>query len=193
MWRLFYPTILLIVISFLLHQVRYLYYHDNIEFLINAGTKVEFVGSNFKVSVWSIYMRVLKIILTFMCIVIAAWTISGRAEEATETKGEKTCLYLMSIGSLDIIDNQNIAFRMKNGDYYLNKLPNNCPMLRPNNVIMYKTPLNSLGSLDIIDVLDHIGGGFQYYGSCGLGKFTPATRDEIQQLKERVQKNKSSE
>lgn len=138
-------------------------------------------------------MRVLKIILTFMCIVIAAWTISGRAEEATETKGEKTCLYLMSIGSLDIIDNQNIAFRMKNGDYYLNKLPNNCPMLRPNNVIMYKTPLNSLCSLDIIDVLDHIGGGFQYYGSCGLGKFTPATRDEIQQLKERVQKNKSSE
>ena len=135
-------------------------------------------------------MRVLKIILPFMCVVIACWTVSSTAEETTGMKGSKTCLYLMSIDSLEIIDNQNIAFRMKNGDYYLNHLPNNCPQLKHDEVIMYKTPLNSLCSLDLIDVLDHIGGGFQYYGSCGLGKFTPASRDEIQQLKDNVKKSK---
>lgn len=137
-------------------------------------------------------MRTVKILLPFMFIMLTGWAVTGRAEEATEAKPPKNCLYLMSIDHLDIIDNQNIAFRMKNKKYYLNHLPNVCPMLDHDKVIMYKTPLDSLCSLDIIDVLDYIGGGFQYYGSCGLGRFKPATTEEIQQLKAQAREQKNT-
>ena len=136
-------------------------------------------------------MRILKYLLPSIFIVITGWTIAGNAEQATETKSE-SCLYLMSIDRLEIIDNQNIAFRMKNGKYYLNHLPHACPRLEPDVVIMYKTPLSSLCSLDIIDVLDHIGGGFQYYGSCGLGKFTPVSKESVQQMKDEAKEAKAA-
>ena len=137
-------------------------------------------------------MRIMKIIFTSLFILIAGWAAAGTTDEATESKPPKNCLSLMSIDDLDIIDNQNIAFRMNNGDYYLNHLPNTCPMLDRYRVIMYKTPLSSLCSLDIINVLDPIGGGLQYYGSCGLGKFNPVSKEEIQQMKDQVKEKKTT-
>lgn len=128
-------------------------------------------------------MRILKYLLPFTCIITMGWAVSGTAQETAQTKQPRSCMFLPSIDSLEIINNQNIAFRMKNGDYYLNKLPNKCPMLTPDRVIMYKTPLDSLCDLDIINVLDQVGGGFQYYGSCGLGKFHPSSKAAIQQMK----------
>ena len=128
-------------------------------------------------------MRILNYLLPFAFIVTAGWAVTGTAQETAQAKQAKRCLFLPSIDSLEIIDNQNIAFRMKNRGYYLNKLPFKCPMLDRYKVIMYKTPLNSLCDLDIIDVLDPVGGAFQYYGSCGLGQFHPVTREEIQRLK----------
>lgn len=137
-------------------------------------------------------MRIMKYLLPLMCIVISGWATSGNAEEATETKAPKNCLYLMSIDKLDIIDDRNIAFLMNDGKYYLNHLPKKCPNLDQDVAIMYKTSLNSLCSLDIIDVLDYIGGGFQYYGSCGLGKFKPASREEIQRKLDQAKEKKTA-
>ena len=138
-------------------------------------------------------MRILKYLLPFTCIITMGWAVTGTAQEAAQAKQPKSCLFLPSIDSLEIIDSQNIAFKMKNHGYYLNKLPYKCPMLDKYKVIMYKTPLNSLCDLDIIDVLDPVGGALQYYGSCGLGQFHPATREEIQQLKSNKAKTKTTQ
>lgn len=137
-------------------------------------------------------MRILKYVLPLVCIVITGWAVAGNAEEPTKTSQSEYCLSLMSIDDLDVIDNQNIAFRMKNHKYYLNHLPHTCPMLDNDRVIMYKTSLNRLCNLDIIDVLDHIGGGFQYYGSCGLGKFEPVSKEVIQQMKDKAKESKAA-
>jgi len=48
---------------------------------------------------------------------------------------------------------------------------------------MYRTSLNQLCSLDIITVLDNIGGGFEQAGSCGLGKFKPISKVEYEALR----------
>ena len=137
-------------------------------------------------------MRILKYLLPFICILITGWAVAGNAEESAETRSTESCLSLMSIDSIDIIDNQNIAFRMKNGKYYLNHLPHACPTLDPDDAIMYKTPLNSLCSLDLINVLDHVGGGFQFYGACGLGKFTPVSKEAVQQMKDKVKESQAA-
>lgn len=137
-------------------------------------------------------MRIFKYLLPLVCILISGWAVAGNAKEAAKPRSSEYCLYLMSIDDMEVIDNQNIAFRMKDGKYYLNHLPNACPMLDKYKVIMYKTSLNSLCNLDIIDVLDPIGGGFQYYGSCGLGKFKPVSKEVIQQMKDKERESKAA-
>ena len=128
-------------------------------------------------------MRILRSLPVIGLVVLTGWAISGLAAETTGTEPPRFCLPLNIIDSVDIIDEQHIAFITKTDDYYLNELPNVCPMLNHHRAIMYSTPLNSLCSLDIITVLDSTGGGFQSMGSCGLGKFQPVTREDIQVLK----------
>ena len=100
------------------------------------------------------------------------------AEEDPEQ--DKTCLRLVSIDSVEAIDNQHIRFEMVNGDTYISELPNKCPGLYRNKAIMYKTSLSQLCDLDIITVLDQSGGGYERGASCGLGKFVLMdTMDDI--------------
>lgn len=117
-----------------------------------------------------------------LAILLSVWAIAGAAAEPQAAEPAKTCLSLWMIEDLDILDNQNLAFRMKNDDYYLNRLPHVCPTLDRTRAIMYRTPLNSLCSMDIITVLENVADGFQPLDSCGLGKFQPATKEEIQSL-----------
>jgi len=127
-------------------------------------------------------MQIQKCLLA-LAMILSVWVAAGAAAEPKTTNPAKSCLSLWTIENLVILDNRNIAFRMKNGDYYLNQLPQNCPMLDRTRAIMYQTPLTSLCSLDIITVLDNVAGGFQSLGSCGLGKFQPTNKEDIQRLK----------
>ena len=129
-------------------------------------------------------MRIPGFLSVIGLLVLTGWAISGFAADTTGKESTRTCLPLNTIDNLDIIDEQHIAFQMRNDDYYLNELPHTCPTLNHNRAIMYSTPLSSLCSLDIITVLDSIGGGFQFMGYCGLGKFRPATKEEIQLMKD---------
>ena len=97
------------------------------------------------------------------------------------------CIPLVRIDHAEIIDDQNIAFHMKNGDIYRNHMPNACPGLRPHDTYMYRTSLNQLCNVDIITQLDQIGFGFSPGASCGLGMFYPVTKDDVAKLKERVE------
>ena len=130
-------------------------------------------------------MRILNYFPKLAFLVLTGWAVSGAAVETSEAEPARFCLPLMTIKTIKIIDNQHIAFQTRNDDFYLNELPYTCPTLSRERAIMYSTPLNSLCSLDIITVLDDIGGGFQSMGSCGLGKFRPASKADIQLLKDK--------
>jgi len=128
-------------------------------------------------------MRGLIFKLLFVSFVLCAAMSPVRAAEPAVAAPEKFCLGLIQIDNINIMDNQNIVFKTKSGEYYLNHLPRACSRLSRNNAIMYRTSLNQLCSLDIITVLDNIGGGFEQAGSCGLGKFKPISKVEYEALR----------
>ena len=105
---------------------------------------------------------------TFLCAGLA------QAEEATQAEEEgKRCISIHRISSTDIVDNQHIRFKMTGGPDYMNELPRKCIGLGKHDAFMYKTSLSQLCDLDIITVLDSVGGGYMRGASCGLGKFVP--------------------
>jgi hypothetical protein len=131
-------------------------------------------------------MRIPKWLTVLTIIFSTIWTVNGMAVEPAATNPDKPCLQLIAIDGINIIDNRHLGFRLRNGDYYLNQLPQSCPWLVRNRAIMYSTPITRLCSRDIIYVLDNVGGGFQQMGSCGLGTFRSVSAEEIQMLKDQA-------
>ncbi|MEH6701224.1 hypothetical protein [Parasphingorhabdus sp.] len=110
---------------------------------------------------------------------LAAGSVAFAAEKASkddkyeirEVGEAKSCINRSSIRSTDVIDDQTIDFRMRNGDIYRNRLPNKCSGLAFEEAFSYKTSTNRLCSVDIIHVLSQTGGQLDTRGACGLGKF----------------------
>jgi len=116
---------------------------------------------------WQLYLLVLMMIF------------GGETVFADDlTDNSKHCISIVRISDTQIIDNQHIRFNMNGGPDYINELPNMCPGLSPNSTFMYKTSLNELCDLDIITLLENIGGGFVRGPSCGLGKFVPVSEND---------------
>lgn len=89
-----------------------------------------------------------------------------------KTVGEpKSCIIRSNIRSTDVIDNQTIDFKMRNGDIYRNKLPSKCSGLGFDEAFSYRTSTNQLCNVDIIRPLDNTAGRIETRGACGLGKF----------------------
>lgn len=99
------------------------------------------------------------------------------------TAFDKTCIRLQSIDRTDVIDDYNILFYMRGPDIYHVRLPYRCPGLRMADSFMYSTSLNVLCDLDIIRPLRNFGGGLRPGAGCGMGRFTPITKEEIALLK----------
>jgi len=116
----------------------------------------------------------------------------ARAQETEYDYEGVHCLNLNLIRSSEILDNRHLAFRMKNGDYYLSTLTHACPGLTRNTAFMYRTSLSQLCDLDIITVLDNVGFGLRPGASCGLGLFVPIEKEELDDLKAKI-KNVRSE
>ncbi|WP_339692994.1 hypothetical protein [uncultured Parasphingorhabdus sp.] len=110
---------------------------------------------------------------------LAAGSVAFAAEKASkddkyeirEVGEAKSCINRSSIRSTDVIDDQTIDFKMRNGDIYRNRLPNKCSGLAFEEAFSYKTSTNRLCSVDIIHVLSQTGGRLDSRGACGLGKF----------------------
>jgi len=100
-----------------------------------------------------------------------------------EASGEETCVLLRRIDRTDVIDDYNILFYMRGPDIYHVRLPNRCPGLRAADSFMYSTSLNVLCDLDVIRPLRNFGGGFTPGPACGMGRFTPITKEEVKLLK----------
>lgn len=91
-----------------------------------------------------------------------------------EVVGEPvSCINLAQIRSSQVRDNQTIDFMMAGGKVYRNELPQQCGSLGFERSFTYSTSLTQLCNVDIITVLQNVGGGFQRGASCGLGQFTP--------------------
>ena len=124
----------------------------------------------------------LRLAILLFTITATGWT--AAAPVAPEQESSRHCLSLNRIERSEILDNQHIAFKTIDGKYYMNVLPRPCTPLHRNSALMYKTSLSRLCDLDIITVLDSLGGGYEPVGSCGLGGFNEAAENEVKALRD---------
>ena len=108
---------------------------------------------------------------------------SDNTSASSSTEKPKRCLSLSAIRDMTVIDRKTLLFEMPGHKYYVNHLPHACPGIDIGNPIMYKTSQDSLCNLDLITVLDPVGGGFERGATCGLGLFNPVSREHATQLK----------
>jgi hypothetical protein len=93
------------------------------------------------------------------------------------------CVRLSSIDRTEIIDDRNIAFFMRGGDIYVNRLRRSCSQLKPDRAISYRTSTGQICAVDLFSVLDDFGFGLTRVASCGLGMFVPADEEYVDMLK----------
>jgi hypothetical protein len=103
------------------------------------------------------------------------------ADESGQTVAQR-CVDTQLIRNTHILDDQNILFYMRDGKIYHNHLSHACPGLR-HYPFMYSIPMHRLCNVDIITVLEDHGFGFERGASCGLGDFTPITKEAAEQMK----------
>lgn len=113
-----------------------------------------------------------KVVKKFLIVILSVFFLAG-VSVADDAGGDKRCIQIIQISNSRILDNRNILFEMSLGPDYLNTLPNACPGMGRNKAIMFVTSLSELCDLDMITVLDQVGGGFMRGATCGLGKFVP--------------------
>jgi hypothetical protein len=134
-------------------------------------------------------MNVFKYFL-LPALLVAVQVQSTAAQDRVDQDPPVRCLRLTSIQHISILDNSHIVFYMNGGKRYLNTLPYTCSGLKMSGTIMYRTSLSQLCDLDIITVLDSVGGEYRPGASCGLGSFKPITEQEIATLKDQLKKAK---
>lgn len=84
-----------------------------------------------------------------------------------------SCIRLTQFSDTRIRDDHTVDFLRNSRQGWRNTLPQRCSGLRSANAFTYKVSTGELCSVDIITVLDNVGGGLQRGGSCGLGQFVP--------------------
>lgn len=98
------------------------------------------------------------------------------AETKMSAKEGMTCLNLSNIQQTKVISDNAILFRMRDGKYYVNELPNKCSGLKFEDGFAYSTSIAQLcDNVEIITVL-------RRGNSCGLGKFVSVTADQGKML-----------
>lgn len=124
--------------------------------------------------------------LAAACCILTLLPFAPALADADEPSGEggERCIDTRRISTAQIIDKQNILFRMRDRSIYHNELPHSCPGLRRGKTISYRTSISRLCSNDFITLLDSYGRGLSRGASCGLGKFYPISKEEAKALKE---------
>ncbi len=122
-----------------------------------------------------------------LTLVVAAAFVSAPvpAQRGDDADEPRDCINLREIDRTRVPDEDTILFFMRGGDVYRNDLPNRCPDLDFDERFMYRVSLNRLCDSDVITVIDDVGFGFMPGASCGLGKFSPISEEEAEDLAER--------
>jgi len=93
--------------------------------------------------------------------------------EARETGPAVDCISTRNIRETRVRSDSIIDFRTSGNKWYRNTLPYSCPSLGFEERFSYKTSTSQLCSVDIIRVLQSVGGRLREGAGCGLGKFQP--------------------
>lgn len=112
--------------------------------------------------------------------------LASTSPQAAEGDEPVSCIGLSSIRRTEIIDDKNIAFFMRNGDVYLNRLDRACVGLRRDQPFSYRTSIGQLCNVDVITVLEDYGLGLTRGAACGLGMFEPSDKETLEALKARI-------
>ncbi|MBI1179436.1 MAG: hypothetical protein GC201_02695 [Alphaproteobacteria bacterium] len=119
-------------------------------------------------------IRELTISVAAASVVALALAGTAAADENELSKyqptGEKRqCIATYMIHNTDVIDNENIVFRINGGEYYLNHLPHKCSGLKIQDGFTYT--LRGLNELCNVDVITPVSTGGAIYAPCPLGDF----------------------
>lgn len=105
------------------------------------------------------------------------------AVDATETIEVDTdperCVRVRSIRRTRVIDEQTIAFFMRNGDVYINSLPRRCPQLDREQRFAYEARGGQLCNTDVITVLMQFAGRLDPGFTCRLSEFVPSNEETV--------------
>jgi hypothetical protein len=105
----------------------------------------------------------------------------------------KRCLRLAQINSTEIVDSKHIVFKMNDGTMYVSNLPHRCPGLTDDKAWLHKATNNEICDLDIITVTENIGGSLTPGASCGLGKFEPLAKPDLEALRVELKEDKKAQ
>ena len=100
--------------------------------------------------------------------------------------GAVNCIELSRITGTEVIDSQNVIFTMRDGTSYLNTLPHMCAGLSESDTILFRSTIDQLCNVDTISTMQKFGGGYQAGAACGLGRFQPIGKAEIEVIRLRL-------
>jgi hypothetical protein len=126
-------------------------------------------------------MKVQNIVMSAAAAAVASIAIVGSASAADdkmskyEPTGEtRNCIATYMIRETDVLDNQNILFRLNGGEYYINHLPHRCSGLKIQDGFSYS--LRGLNELCSVDTITPVSSGAGVYTPCPLGDFEKVTK-----------------
>jgi len=100
---------------------------------------------------------------------------------AAAEKAER-CISIRSIKQTKVLDDQNVLFYTTGNRNYKNHLAYPCSGLAVADSFMYRTSESKLCNVDIITVLNRMGGGGTQGASCGLGMFEEIDQQQLDAL-----------
>ena len=122
------------------------------------------------------YPRIAAVIVLAGLAALAPAYASETKKEAPELAGFvrtgqlESCLSTTRLDSTKILNGDQILFRMKGGDTYLNE-PDGCPGLNKHSALSYEVHANQICNTTIVTLIEPAGTGASVRGSCGLSKF----------------------
>jgi hypothetical protein len=103
--------------------------------------------------------------------------------QGTASDDPVRCISLARLDRTEVIDDRSIAFFMRSGDIYVNRLDHVCRNLDKGRPFSYRTAIRQLCSSDTITIIEDFGFGFSPGASCGLGIFSPIAEVDLAILK----------
>ena len=118
-----------------------------------------------------------------------AEVLGAEDDEAFEALSER-CLQTSRIRSHQVLDEQHIVFRMRNGDHYLTRLPRRCVGLRWGNAIRLDVRGNRLCRLDTIRALPRDSFSIDPGVPCMVQGFQQVTPEQVEYLREGLKRQR---
>jgi hypothetical protein len=117
-----------------------------------------------------------------LMIVLSTLPVSASRSQEADDGEPVACIGLPRIDRTEVIDDRNIAYFLKGGDIYLNRLPRSCARLDDVRRFSYRVSMNQICNTDTITVLDNAGPGLIQGATCRLGMFVPTDEEALEAL-----------